>query len=64
MTRKYLEARRQRNRELAAMDAKNRCGYCRISLVGKKPQFVWGDPLRYCSEDCVEASHPDLRRDA
>lgn len=50
---KRLELRRQRNRELAALDAKNRCAKCKIGLSADAQVFmIWGDEARFCSSDC------------
>lgn len=48
---KRIAARRQRNAELARLDASHRCGYCRNPLP-VKVFLTWADPQMYCSEAC------------
>ena len=50
-----VKERRQRNRELAEMDARNRCAVCKRE-VSMSRGAAWvnpGKPGRYCSEDCA-----------
>lgn len=49
---KRLAERQGRNRQLAQLDASNRCAYCRIEAVVKHQ--VFGDPRIYCSTDCAD----------
>lgn len=51
MSAKTVKTRRQRNQELASIDAANRCGVCKIALP-VKVFLNWGDPKMYCSEEC------------
>lgn len=48
-----LEQRRQRNRELAAEDAKYRCAFCRKALPARA--VVRLDGTKFCGDDCVES---------
>jgi len=59
-TKARIEARRQRNRELAAADAKHRCGRCKVVIPLRARVFVTlGDPTLYCSEACRD-ERPEL----
>lgn len=55
---KHVKARQARNEKLGALDAKNRCGYCRMALP-PKVFLRWGDPAMYCSVECLAATEDD-----
>lgn len=51
--RKRLAERRERNRQLAIEDSKNRCRICRRALVdGSVTGLLSGE--RFCSSDCLD----------
>lgn len=54
MTKAQREARRQRNQELAQMDAANRCSYCKIALE-RRCVALLEDRLVFCSDSCMDA---------
>ena len=52
---KALKSRRQRNRELAVLDASRRCRQCKRPLA--EVPAVYEDflkPGKFCSESCLE----------
>jgi len=51
--RQQMKTRKERNQELARLDAANRCAYCKAPLVGVKAQMRWGSDERYCSQECL-----------
>lgn len=53
-TKKRLEARRQRNRQIAQADAEQRCVFCRRRLPKGCEIFLAASlqALRYCNIDC------------
>lgn len=53
MTKKALETRRQRNRELALVDASRRCGSCKRELPKTGVKMRWADSRMYCSDACL-----------
>ena len=55
-TQKRLRERQQKNRELAAKDAINRCPICRRDLaeVPGTVVLVGFTHQRFCSKECVE----------
>lgn len=52
-TKKRLTERRERNRQLAEMDAKHRCGTCKRELPRTGVHLRWHDPHMYCSSECL-----------
>lgn len=59
MTRKYLTARREQNRQLAERDAANRCAHCKKTLTGWVEDFL--EPGRFCDDECMEAANEARR---
>lgn len=55
MSRKTVEARRQRNRELGAADAAKRCSYCHGPIGSERWESFLTDGA-FCSEHCLRAS--------
>lgn len=53
MTKKQREERSRRLRELAAMDRKNRCPWCKAPL-GKVTWKEALDDRQFCSRECME----------
>lgn len=53
--RKHVKARIARNRDLAARDAANRCGYCRKPLSDQRWEAFLTRGV-FCSEDCSNAA--------
>lgn len=49
---KYLEERRQRDRELAEREAKARCAICKQKLPAPALER-FGDERKFCSADCL-----------
>lgn len=50
---KRLAERRQKNRDLAALDRSNRCHQCKVSLIGKVRYTTLDGKLEFCGHDCV-----------
>lgn len=57
MSRRKLDIRRQKNRELAALDAKHRCAYCKAPL-GPVVHVLTGDLRTFCSAACRDQANP------
>lgn len=55
-TKKAIEQRRQRNRELAQLDARNRCGYCKKPLPKTGVHTSLGQLRSFCSVECLDAA--------
>lgn len=55
MTKRYVSERRKRNRELAAVDAENRCRLCKRNLneVGVIVEDFIIDG-KFCSDECLK----------
>ncbi len=56
-----VKARRQRNRELAEMDARNRCPICKTAITAtayQRETRSLGDSfaVRYCSWECLDTA--------
>lgn len=51
-----IAQRQQRNRELAAEDAKHRCGFCKRDLPKTGVKMLWNSPDMFCSDDCLESA--------
>ena len=51
--RQQMKTRKERNQELAKLDAAHRCGYCKGPLPTRGVQMRWGDPKMYCSAECL-----------
>lgn len=50
MTKKHIQARRDRNRALADLDVQHRCAHCKTVLNAVRLQM--GE--RFCSMECAE----------
>ena len=57
-TKPRIAQRQQRNRELGARDAANRCPVCRRALEATGGVVRWSEShetrVRYCSSDCAD----------
>lgn len=53
-TKRRIAERRERNRQLAEADARNRCGMCKRELPKTGVYLRWQDPRVYCSRGCLE----------
>ncbi len=51
-----VKERRQRNRELAEMDSRNRCAVCKRPMSLGAAWFGIRKSERYCSEDCANTA--------
>lgn len=56
MTRKQLDARRERNRELAIADRAHRCAVCLRALPATGAKTLFGDDRKFCSDDCLDSA--------
>lgn len=54
MSKRQIEARRRRNQQIAAKDAKNRCAFCKRALPKEGVQMLWHDPRKFCNQACLE----------
>lgn len=52
--RRWLQERRDRLRELAVADARNRCTFCRRALAKASYVIRYANPeQRFCSQSCM-----------
>jgi hypothetical protein len=51
-----VKERRQRNRELAEMDKRNRCGVCKRPIGLRALHFADNRAVRFCSWGCRETA--------
>lgn len=62
MTRRYVTERRQQNRELCALDRRNRCAECKVDLsTVQKTYEVLGSAVKFCSPACRD-QHMGIER--
>lgn len=55
-TKQRITERQQRNRELAAKDAANRCAYCKRQLPAEGVRMRLGEPDKFCGDGCLLAA--------